>query len=355
MPMSRRITPASRRSSLRWIAAVVFAAIFIAAPGAWAAAPICENGATASPTMFAPRSLPAEMILDLSWLVWGICIGIFLIMEGLIILCIFKYRRAKDDDTEAAQIYGSNPIELAWTIVPTLIVFVLFLVSARTIFAIDKTSAPEGSLEITVTGHQWWWEFDYPEYGFVTANELHVPNKTPIYLTLESNDVIHSFWVPQLGGKTDVVPNHINHLWLEPTTTGTYVGQCAEYCGTQHANMLITVVVHPEEEFKEWVAHQKTDAIQDDSVAVGRDLFQRTACINCHTIRGTVANGTFAPDLTHLMSRSVIGSGVVSNTADNLAIWVYDPQILKPGCRMPSMKLTKQDVTEIVQYLLTLK
>jgi len=358
--MHRRISAAFQSAPLRWIAPALLIMLALADPGALAAAPICENGAAPSPTMFAPRSKPAELILEISWLVWAICGLIFVIMEGLIIWCIFKYRRAKDDHTEAPQIYGSNPIELAWTVVPTLIVFVLFLVTARTIFEIEKTSPPEGSLEITVVGHQWWWEFDYPEYGFITANELHVPltrngKPVPIYLTLESNDVIHSFWVPQLGGKTDVVPNHVNHLWLEPTMTGTYVGQCAEYCGTQHANMLITAVVHPEEEFNEWVALQKTEAVNDESVAVGRDLFQKTACINCHTIRGTVANGTFAPDLTHLMSRSVIGAGVVSNTPENLMTWVFDPQILKPGCRMPSMKLDEQGVKDIVQYLLTLK
>jgi cytochrome c oxidase subunit 2 len=344
--MQRRISAAIRFAPLRRIAplAVMLAVVVL----------------LASPSMFAPQSVPAQMILDLSWLVWAICGLIFIIMEGLIVYCIFKYRRAKDDDTEAPQIYGSNPIELAWTVIPTLIVFVLFLVTARTIFEIEKTSPPEGSLEVTVVGHQWWWEFEYPAYGIITANELHVPltrngKPTPIFLTLESNDVIHSFWVPQLGGKTDVVPNHINHLWLEPLMPGSYVGQCAEYCGTQHANMLITVVVEEEDEFDAWVAHQLTDAVFDDSVTVGRNLFQRTACINCHTIRGTIANGSFAPDLTHLMSRSVIGAGVVKNTPDNLHTWIFDPQILKPGCRMPSMKLTEKGVNDIVQYLLTLK
>ena len=356
--MHRRGTAAIRNALTRCMLPAILAAL--TTTDALATAPVCDSGTAPSPTMFAPRSVPAELILDLSWLVWAICAGIFLIMEALIIWCIVKYRRSKDDRTEAPQVYGSNPIELAWTVVPTLIVFVLFLVSARTIFEIDKSTPPEGSLEITVVGHQWWWEFDYPEYGFITANELHVPltrngERVSIYLTLESNDVIHSFWVPQLGGKKDVVPNHINHLWLEPTMPGTYVGQCAEYCGTQHANMLITVVVHPEEDFEAWVAHQQTDAVQDTSVATGRDLFLSTACINCHTIRGTVANGTFAPDLTHLMSRSVIGAGVARNTPENLHSWVDDPQILKPGCRMPSMKLDQNGVDEIVKYLLTLK
>ena len=323
-------------------------------------APICNDGAAASPTMFVPRSEPAEMILEVSWLVWGICGLIFLIMSTLIVWCIVKYRRAADDTSEAPQIYGSNPIELAWTVIPTIIVFVLFLVSARTIFEIEKTEAPENALNITVVGHQWWWEFDYPDQGIITAGELHVPltrngESVPIFLTLESNDVIHSFWVPQLGGKNDVIPNRIGHLWLQPNMTGTYVGQCAEYCGTQHANMLITVVVHEEEDWNAWVAEQQQDAAEDPNVAAGRKLFLETACINCHRVRGTVANGTFAPDLTHLMSRDVIGSGVAANTRDNLMSWVNDPQVLKPGARMPSMKLTRDEVSKIVDYLLTLK
>jgi len=329
-------------------------------PAMAAGGPVCADGASPSPTMFAPRSIPAQKILDVSWFVWGICGLIFLVMAVLILWCIIKYRQSPDDDTEAPQVYGSNPIELAWTIIPTVIVFILFLVSARTIFEIDHTSPPPGSLEITVVGHQWWWEFDYPDQGFVTANELHVPltrdgKSVPIYLTLESNDVIHSFWVPQLAGKTDVVPNRLNHLWLQPTMTGTYVGQCAEYCGTQHANMLITVVVHEEDDFHEWVTNQRMDAVDDAGVTEGRNLFLQTSCINCHRVRGTIANGTFAPDLTHLMSRSVIGAGVVANTPENLSTWVFDPQMIKPGCRMPSMKLSPEEVKEVVSYLLTLK
>jgi cytochrome c oxidase subunit 2 len=322
--------------------------------------PICTDGAAASPTMFVPRSTPAEMILDVSWFVWSICTVIFVIMAGLMLWCIIKYRQRSGDTTEAPQIYGSNPIELAWTVIPTVIVFILFLVSARTIFEIDKSTAPENSLNVTVVGHQWWWEFNYLDQGFVTAGELHVPltrngEPTSIFLTLESNDVIHSFWVPQLGGKNDVVPNHINHLWLEPNMTGTYVGQCAEYCGTQHANMLITVVVHEEAAWDAWVANQKSNSIEDADVIAGHDLFLQTACINCHRIRGTIANGNFAPDLTHLMSRATIGSGVVANTKDNLLAWVNDPQVVKPGARMPSMKLNPKEVDQIVAYLLTLK
>ena len=329
------------------------------------AAPICAPGMMPNagvPSMFDPRSAPAEMILDITWLVTAICAVIFIIMQGLIIWAIIRYRakHADGEGSEPPQVYGSNPVELAWTVIPLLIVFVLFLVSARGIFEIDKQEPPAGALEVTVVGHRWWWEFDYGEQGFKTANELHVPltkdgEPQAVFLTLESADVIHSFWVPQLAGKKDLVPGRTNHLWLQPREIGHYVGQCAEYCGAQHANMLLNVYVHTEADFNAWVANQQKVALQNDDAAKGRDLFLSTACINCHTIRGTVANGTFAPDLTHLMSRDTIGSGVVPNTPDNLRNWVWDPQTIKPGCDMPSMKLTKHETDLICTYLETLQ
>lgn len=313
--------------------------------------------AAPTPTMFDPKGAPADTILDITWLLVGICGFIGLVVLAMIFFAIIRCRQTEGDDGEPAQVYGSNPIELAWTVIPLLIVFVLFLVSARGIFDIEKTSAPEGALEVRVIGHRWWWEFDYGD--FATAAELHVPidegKPTDIYLTLESADVIHSFWMPQLGGKTDVIPNRINHLWLQVSEPGTYVGQCAEYCGNQHANMLITVVAQPRAEYEAWAANQRRDAVDDPAVAAGKHLFLRTACINCHTVRGTVANGTFAPDLTHLMSRETIGSGIARNTRDNLRAWVWDPQNIKPGCEMPSMKLSREEVDLVCAYLETLR
>ena len=317
-----------------------------------------------TPSMFDPRSAPAEMILDITWLVIAICAVIFVVMEGLIIWAIIRYRAKHARDTagdtgEPPQVYGSNPIELAWTVIPLLIVFVLFLISARGIFEIDKQEPPPGALEVRVVGHRWWWEFDYGDLGFSTAAELHIPltkdgQPQSVFLTLESADVIHSFWVPQLGGKKDVVPGRTNYLWLQPRETGRFVGQCAEYCGAQHAGMLINVVVHEEDDFNAWVANQQKPAHDDPATADGRDLFLSTACINCHTVRGTVANGTFAPDLTHLMSRSVLGSGVIANTPEQLRAWVWDPQDAKPGCDMPAMKLTREDTDRICAWLETL-
>jgi cytochrome c oxidase subunit 2 len=309
------------------------------------------------PSMFDPKGAPAETILGITWLLVGICGLIGLVVLAMIFFAVVRCRGSEEDQTEPAQVYGSNPIELAWTVIPLIIVFVLFLVSARGIFDIQKTSPPEGAFEVRVIGHRWWWEFDYGD--FVTAAELHIPiddgKPTDLYLTLESDDVAHSFWVPQLGGKTDVIPNRINHLWLQASEAGMYVGQCAEYCGNQHANMLITVIAQPREQYDKWEANQRQNAVEDKAVAAGKHLFLRTACINCHTVRGTVANGTFAPDLTHLMSRATIASGMARITPDNLRAWVWDPQNIKPGCEMPSMKLSREEVDLVCAYLETLQ
>ena len=324
-----------------------------------AAPVVCDPSLAPTPSVFDPVGGPAETILDITWLLIGICGAIAVVMFTLIAYAVVKCRRSDGDTAEPAQVYGSNPIELAWTVIPLMIVFVPFMVSARGIFELERTTPPEGALEVEVTGHRWWWEFNYKDLGINTAGELHVPidegKPADLFLTLVSADVAHSFWVPQLGGKMDVIPDRVNHLWLQAGTPGVYVGQCAEYCGNQHANMLITVVVEPRAQFNEWVANQQRDAAEVAAVRAGRDLFLRTSCINCHTVRGTVANGTFAPDLTHLMSRATIGSGVVANTPENLREWVFDPQNVKPGCEMPSMKLTRHEVDLVCAYLETLK
>jgi cytochrome c oxidase subunit 2 len=331
----------------------------LVAPGAALAAGAAE--ASGSTSIFAPASTPAIVIRDLSWLVLAITVAIFVVVAGLLTYSIVRYRqRPGDERREPPQIYGSAPIELAWTVVPLLIVVVLFLVTARTIVALDWTSPPAGALRVTAIGHQWWWEFRYPDLGIVTANELHVPVGGPgdgkaVFLTLESADVIHSFWVPRLAGKTDLIPNRQNRMWVEPLAPGTYVGQCAEYCGTQHAKMLLRVVAHPRDAFERWVAAQRAPPAEDPSVRAGRALFEATACVNCHTVRGTVANGRFGPDLTHLMSRETIGAGAAANTPASLRAWVENPARLKPGALMPAMNLRADDLDRIVAYLATLK
>lgn len=311
--------------------------------------------------IFDPKSTPAWLVHELSVLVLLICAGIFVVVGGLMIYTIIRFRQRKDDDgREPPQVYGSNQMELAWTVIPILIVLILFLVSARTIYEVEGKKPPANALHVTIVGHQWWWEIKYPGLGFVTANEVHVPvsdpaDPRPTFLRLESADVIHSFWIPRLAGKVDVVPNRINRVWIEPLATGTYLGQCAEYCGTQHAHMLLRVIVHPKSEFEAWVKTQQQAPVVDPAVQEGRNLFQSVACINCHTVGDTVADGTFGPDLSHLMSRETIAAGAAANDPASLHQWVRDPDLIKPGALMPDMKLSDRQVKSIVDYLLTLK
>ena len=338
------------------------------------ASPAFADGASSVTNIFKPDGAPARAIFDYTMLVLAVCAVIFVIVVGLLVYTVTRFRhRREDDGQEPPQVYGSNQIELAWTVIPIIIVFVLTLVTARTIAEVQNAVPPPKALKVTVVGHQWWWEIRYPDLGVVTANELHVPvsdpaQPRPTFLKLESADVAHSFWIPQLAGKTDVIPNRDNSMWIEPVTPGTYLGNCAEYCGTQHARMLIRVIVHPQGEFENWVAAQKPDSATDTNlvaaqkpdsatdtqVKAGRDVFFSTSCVNCHTINGTEANGKFGPDLTHLMSRQTLGSGAALNTPEKLRAWVRNPQNLKPGCYMPDMQLTDEEMDQLVRYLLTL-
>jgi len=315
--------------------------------------------------MFQPLSRPAEMIHESAVLVLAITAGIFVVVTAMLVFVVWKFRRKGDEDDlkEPPQIYGSTHIELAWTVIPILITFVLILVTSRTIGEIQNAKMPEDALKVRLVGHQWWWEVHYPDLGIVTANEIHVPvssrngKSRPTQIILESADVIHSFWVPQLAGKTDLVPNRANRTWIEPFATGTFFGNCAEYCGTQHANMLLRVIVQEPEDFEKWVANMRQAPVTPESglAAQGHRDFYANACVNCHAVDGTIAEGVFGPDLTKLMTRQTIGAGVADLTPENLRAWVRDPQDMKVGCLMPDMKLLDSEVDSITAYLLTLK
>jgi cytochrome c oxidase subunit II len=307
------------------------------------------------PTMFSPSSAPAHTIAHLSMFVLQITGTIFVVVGGLLAFALVRFRaRREDDASEPPQIYGSTQVELAWTVIPILIVVVLFLTTGRIIFAIQDAPKPSDALDVTVVGHQFWWEFRYPKYGIVTANELHVPVGRATFLRLLSADVDHSFWVPQLAGKTDLIPNHPNETWIQPEHTGLYLGQCSQFCGVEHAQMLLRVYVDTPEEFAAWVEHEQQPGAQDASVAAGRHVFETEACTNCHAVAGTAAIGTFGPDLTHLMSRDTIASGILPNTPENLRAWVRNPNDLKPGVLMPAMQLSDEQIDELVAYLSTL-
>ena len=325
-----------------------------------AASPALADGPQSTPSILAPASTPAHEIYGLSLFVLLITGSIFVVVGGLLAYVLVKFRAREDDGQhEPAQVYGSVQVELAWTVIPVLIVVVLFLTTARIIFAIQDAPKPRSALDVTVVGHQFWWEFRYPKLGIVTANELHIPASSalqpePTYLRLLSADVDHSFWVPQLGGKTDLIPNHPNEMWLDPDQPGLYLGQCAQFCGVEHAKMLIRVYVDTPEQFDAWAKNQQQPGVQDEAVAAGRRIFEAQACMNCHTVTGTAAKGTFGPDLTHLMGRATIAAGAAANTPANLHAWIQDPNQLKPGALMPAMQLSDQQIDQLVAYLTTL-
>ena len=316
---------------------------------------------TASPTnIFAPASTPAGSIFGLSIFVLVTVAAIFVVVFALLAYAVVRFRKRRGtDNSEPVQIYGSTQVELAWTVIPVLIVVALFLAAARVIALVQDPPHPPGALEVIVTGHQYWWEYRYPQLNIVTANELHVPVSDAIhpratFLTLLSADTDHSFWVPRLGGKTDLIPNHPNQMWMDPHETGLFLGQCAQYCGTQHAKMLLRVYVQSPMEFERWV-HDQQQTPKSDASSRGQRVFESTACVNCHTVSGTAAKGRFGPDLTHLMSRDTIAAGVAANTPEQLRLWIRNPDAIKPGSKMPAMGLSDGDVGAVATYLETLR
>jgi cytochrome c oxidase subunit 2 len=330
-------------------------------------------------SIFAPHSTPALEEHRLSLFVLTITALIFIGVSGLLLYALVRFRARPNDDTEPPQVFGSLQIELSWTIIPILIIVILFLGTARVLFSVQDAPKPPTAVDVTVIGHQFWWEFRYPKYNVVTANELHLPVNSkaaprPAFLKLTSADVMHSFWVPQLGGKTDLLPNRVNEMWMDPQQTGMYVGQCAQFCGAQHAKMLLRVYVDTPEDFDKWIREQQREqtelaqphtqtisAMQQiepaDTVSArdGQMVFEQQACISCHTVAGTVANGRYGPDLTHLMGRATLGAGAADNNSANLLAWIADPNSFKPGCLMPAMHLSARQNAQIVAYLLTLK
>jgi cytochrome c oxidase subunit 2 len=323
-------------------------------------------------SIFNPSSPPAESIRDLSLLVLAITGFIFVVVEGVLLHSIIRFRRRGSSATaEPPQVYGSKPIEIAWTVAPALIVLVIVLVTTRTLWEVNVTPPPErlgdNALFVTVVGRQWWWEFGYDHYngkplGFVTANELHIAASEegvprPVYLTLKSADVCHSFWVPRLAGKTDLIPGRANQMWFQTSERGLFLGQCAEFCGPQHANMLLRVVVDSPQDFERWLENQQQSAVEDPAARDGKAAFLAQSCINCHRVRGTRAQGNYAPDLTHLMSRETLASGMIPNdkACEHLREWIADPQAVKVGCLMPAFALSSHDRDLVVAYLRTLR
>lgn len=292
-------------------------------------------------------------ILDIYGLITWVVIGIAVLVSSGLTWVLLRYR-ARPGAPSPRQVRGHTLLEISWTVAPALVLLAIAIPSTRVIFR-TQGPAPSEALLVVVRGWQWWWEFRYPSLDVVTANELHLPAGQPVVLRLEGPDVIHSFWVPQLGGKRDVVPGRINQLTLTPDTPGEYPGQCAEFCGASHANMRVRVFVEAPADFQRWVTAQKAAAAEPTGAAAdGKSVYTRSACVGCHTIRG-VSAGQLGPDLTHFGSRHTLAAGLLANTLDNVSAWIRDPAALKPGAKMPNLGVSEADARVLAAYLASLK
>ncbi|HVC33633.1 MAG TPA: cytochrome c oxidase subunit II [Chloroflexota bacterium] len=302
---------------------------------------------------FSPASPQAASIADLFWFTLIAAGLIFLGVEGTILYSAFAHRERPG--REASQFHGNTRVEIIWTALPALLLLVVFYLTVRTMH--DISAPPGDPVEINVVGHQWWWEFSYPKEDVTTANELHVPVGEPILLHVTSADVIHSFWVPQLAGKQDANPGHVNDITFTVSAPGTYLGQCAEFCGIEHTWMAIRVVAEPPAQYAAWVKAQQQPASRPTSnlAILGETIFQSQTCGSCHAIAGTSANGVAGPSLTHVGSRATIGAGVLDNTPANMERWLLNPQDVKPGVLMPNSKLTPNDAKALAAYMESLR
>ncbi len=303
-----------------------------------------------------PRSDYAQAIQDLLEQLTFWVVIIFTLVMGLLVYSVIRFR-ARPGQPAPTPVHGNTALEIAWTIAPAVI---LAIVAVPTVLTIFKTQGkpPADALTVKAIGHQWWWEFQYPAYGFTTSSEMHVPVGKPVHVEIEAADVIHSFWFPAMGGKRDAIPNHTNHMFFTPDSVGTYLGQCAELCGLQHANMHMKLFVESPQTFDAWAAGQKAPpAVPADTTTIawtGRKVFGESGCIACHTIDG-VSAGTIGPNLNHVASRTMIAGETFPDDAEHLTRWINQPDKERPGTLMLHLGLPPDQVSAIVAYLQTLK
>ncbi|HTX70122.1 MAG TPA: cytochrome c oxidase subunit II [Thermoleophilia bacterium] len=307
----------------------------------------------ASPSILRPAGSAAEDIRTLALWVFGILMGVLITVWAILVYVIVTGRRRPE--SEASQTKGNLRIEIVWTAIPAVIVSVLFvltLITTERIVSVD----PVGT-QFTAIGRQWWWDFRFPSLGFNSPNEVYVIQGRPTSIEVLSADVIHSFWVPQMGGKVQMIPSHVNHIAFVPLAAGTYLGECSEFCGAQHGNMRFQFVVVSAGKYSAWVRLQQQPAAEPTGAAAvaGKQVISSVGCGSCHTIRGTTLHGTFGPDLTHFGGRGGIGAYTLTNTPANLLRWIQDPQAVKPQCKMPQIPLPLAQQQQLVAYLEELK
>ena len=304
-----------------------------------------------------PEGPYARTIDDLFWLTFWIAVVIFIIVQGALIIAVIFFRD-KEGMPEPKQIQGNHKLELLWTIIPVLILGAIAFPTVRTIF--DLAKEPEGALNIELIGHQWWFEFNYPEYDITTANILVIPEGTPVRLEMWSNDVMHNFWVPKLNGKRYLVPGQKTYLNLFADNAGEYWAQCGEYCGLSHSKMRARVISLSSGDFEKWIENEQKNALKPPEgslAAKGEEIYLNAGCTQCHVIDGIwdIQGDRIAPNLTHVASRHVLGGASFNNNKEDLTAWLANPAAIKPGTFMPNLELTEEEIDALIEYLGSLK
>ncbi len=316
------------------------------------------TGCGGTQSMLNPHGRGSARVSGLWWVLFWVSVVVFVLFLFYLILAAIRphiWRRPERWGPEG----GNAIVIISGAVIPMIILITVFAAAILpSMKALGAPSSPS-AFSIEVIGHDWWWEVHYPDAGVTTANEIHIPVGKSVQVTLTSADVIHSFWVPELQRKTDMIPGITNTTWLEADKAGTYRGQCSEYCGTGHAHMAFEVIAEPQSKFDAWLADQKTTAAipsgTEPEILRGEQVFLGSACVYCHTIKGTNASGKIGPDLTHLMSRDTLAAGTLSNTPGNLLGWIENPEVIKPGNKMPPTSLNGPDLQALLAYLKTLK
>ena len=319
------------------------------------------SGPGINQSVLSPAGVQASLIHTLWLLMLTVCVAVFATVLVALLVGVIRGARNRSKEESALPSESTLTRGVGVAVVLTIVTLVALLVASvwtgRTVGSLQASSA----ITIAITGHQWWWEVEYedavPSRRVVTANELHIPTNRPVVLKVTSRDVIHSFWVPNLQGKRDLIPGYTTAIWLQADRSGVFRGQCAEFCGMQHAHMALDVVAESDQDFEAWldaVRQPGRDPVES-TPRRGRDIFMQTRCAGCHAVRGTDAAAQIAPDLTHIATRSTLGAGTLPNTPENLAAWIRDPQRVKPGNQMPPNPLTDDDLQALVAYLETLR
>lgn len=312
----------------------------------------CTEG---SPSTLDTHGPGAARIEATWWVMLAISVVVFLIVLGFMGVALVRSRRA--DMVPPGHVrWGEPVVVVGGLVIPAVILTGVFVLSLRDMEALS-VPMKDTAMTIEVTGHDWWWEAAYTDPEATTANEIHIPVGQPVELELRTDDVLHSFWVPQLQAKTDMVSGKVNHMWIEADEPGRYRGQCAEYCGLQHAQMIFYVVAEPQAQFEAWLRNESEDrsSAVESNAAAGEEVFLNETCAGCHAIRGTEAEADLGPDLTHLAGRETLASGVLDNNRSNLAAWIVDPQSIKPGASMPPSELSAQELEDLLDYLESLE